>query len=299
MRVEGKMAKILKGAPVVEMLNERMAEDVRSLKEKGIVPTLAIMRVGERPEDLSYEKGATKKAEAVGVAVRHVVLPADITQQALDNEIMKLNGNPEIHGVLMFRPLPEGLDGERARRLLSPAKDIDGCTDGSLAGVFTNSEVGFPPCTAQAALEVLDYYKVPLRGKRAAVVGRSLVVGRCAAMMLMHRDATVSICHTKTEDVASVTSLCDVVITAAGQLHYYGKEYANESQTIIDVGINWDEAKGGISGDVDFETVEPVVKALTPVPGGVGAVTSCVLISHVVEAAKRAMAGAAEAAERE
>lgn len=293
------MAKILKGAPVVEMLNERMTEDVRSLKEKGIVPTLAIMRVGERPEDLSYEKGATKKAEAVGVAVRHVVLPADITQQALDNEIMKLNGNPEIHGVLMFRPLPEGLDGERARRLLSPEKDIDGCTDGSLAGVFTNSEVGFPPCTAQAALEVLDYYKVPLRGKRAAVVGRSLVVGRCVAMMLMHRDATVSICHTKTEDVASVTSRCDVVITAAGQLHYYGKEYANESQTIIDVGINWDEAKGGISGDVDFETVEPVVKALTPVPGGVGAVTSCVLISHVVEAAKRAMAGAAEVAERE
>ena len=284
------MAKILKGAPVVEMLNERMTEDVRSLKEKGIVPTLAIMRVGERPEDLSYEKGATKKAEAVGVAVRHVVLPADITQQALDNEIMKLNGNPEIHGVLMFRPLPEGLDGERARRLLSPEKDIDGCTDGSLAGVFTNSEVGFPPCTAQAALEVLDYYKVPLRGKRAAVVGRSLVVGRCAAMMLMHRDATVSICHTKTEDVASVTSLCDVVITAAGQLHYYGKEYANENQTIIDVGINWDEAKGGISGDVDFGMVEPLVKALTPVPGGVGAVTSCVLISHVVEAAKRAMA---------
>ena len=293
------MAKILKGAPVVEMLNERMTEDVRSLKEKGIVPTLAIMRVGERPEDLSYEKGATKKAEAVGVAVRHVVLPADITQQALDNEIMKLNGNPEIHGVLMFRPLPEGLDGERARRLLSPEKDIDGCTDGSLAGVFTNSEVGFPPCTAQAALEVLDYYKVPLRGKRAAVVGRSLVVGRCAAMMLMHRDATVSICHTKTEDVASVTSLCDVVITAAGQLHYYGKEYANESQTIIDVGINWDEAKGGISGDVDFDEVEPLAAALTPVPGGVGAVTSCVLISHVVEAAKRAMAGAAEAAERE
>lgn len=282
------MAQILKGAPVVEAINKRMTDDVEMLKAKGVNPTLAILRVGERPEDLSYEKGATKKAEAVGVAVRHIVLPADTTQAELEAEIVKLNEDTGVHGILMFRPLPDGLDGERARQLLSPAKDIDGCTDGSLAGVFTNSEVGFPPCTAQAALEVLDFYEVPLRGKRAAVVGRSLVVGRCAAMMLMHRDATVSICHTKTEDVASVTSLCDVVITAAGQLHYYGVNYANENQIIIDVGINWDEAKGGISGDVDFETVEPVVKALTPVPGGVGAVTSCVLISHVVEAAKRA-----------
>lgn len=293
------MAQILKGAPVVESINKRMTDDVEMLKNVGLAPTLGILRVGERPEDLSYEKGATKKAEAVGVAVRHVVLPADVTQEEFDKALRDLNEDKSVHGILMFRPLPDHLDSERARQMLDPAKDIDGCTDGSLAGVFTNSEVGFPPCTAQAALEVLDYYKVPLRGKRAAVVGRSLVVGRCAAMMLMHRDATVSICHTKTEDVASVTSLCDVVITAAGQLHYYGVNYANENQTIIDVGINWDEAKGGISGDVDFETVEPIVKALTPVPGGVGAVTSCVLISHVVEAAKRAMAGAAEAAERE
>ena len=282
------MAQILKGAPVVEAINKRMTDDVEMLKAKGVNPTLAILRVGERPEDLSYEKGATKKAEAVGVAVRHIVLPADTTQAELEAEIVKLNEDTGVHGILMFRPLPDGLDGERARQLLSPAKDIDGCTDGSLAGVFTNSEVGFPPCTAQAALEVLDFYEVPLRGKRAAVVGRSLVVGRCAAMMLMHRDATVSICHTKTADVAAVTSLCDVVITAAGKLHYYDENYANDKQIIIDVGINWDEKKGGISGDVDFETVEPIVKALTPVPGGVGAVTSCVLISHVVEAAKRA-----------
>ncbi|MBO4725058.1 MAG: bifunctional 5,10-methylenetetrahydrofolate dehydrogenase/5,10-methenyltetrahydrofolate cyclohydrolase [Firmicutes bacterium] len=282
------MAQILKGAPVVESMNNKMTADVEALKARGIAPTLGILRVGERPEDLSYEKGATKKAEAVGVAVRHVVLPADVTQEDFDKTLQDLNADESVHGILMFRPLPEHLDSERARQMLSPAKDIDGCTDGSLAGVFTNSEIGFPPCTAEAALKVLEFYKVPLRGKRAAVVGRSLVVGRCAAMMLMHQDATVSICHTKTEDVAAVTSLCDVVVTSAGKLHYYDANYANDRQTIIDVGINWDDAKGKISGDVDFEHVEPIAHALTPVPGGVGAVTSCVLISHVVEAAKRA-----------
>ena len=173
--------------------------------------------------------------------------------------------------------------------MLSPAKDIDGCTDGSLAGVFTNTATGFPPCTAQAAMETLHYYGIELKGKKAAVIGRSLVIGRPVAMMLMHENATVVNCHTRTVDVPSITSKADILIAAAGKLASVGPEYTNPDQVIIDVGINWDEAKGGIAGDVDFDAVEPHVAALTPVPGGVGTVTTSVLVSHVVEAAKRTL----------
>ena len=201
-----------------------------------------------------------------------------------------MNEDESIHGILLFRPLPKHLDNEKARQMLNPAKDIDGCTDLSLAGVFTNTKTGFPPCTAQAAMEILHYYGIPIKGKKAAVIGRSLVVGRPVAMMLMHENATVVNCHTRTVDVPSITREADILITASGQLHSVTKEYTNPNQVVIDVGINWDEAKGGISGDVAFEDVEPNVAAITPVPGGVGSVTTCVLIGHVAEAARRTLA---------
>lgn len=282
------MAEIYKGAPVAEALTEKMIADVEGLKAKGVTPTLAIFRVGERPDDLSYERGAMKRAEKTGVAVRNVVLPEDVSQDDFDAALTALNEDPEVHGILMFRPLPKQLDNERARRMLAPEKDIDGCTDGSLAGVFTNTGTGFPPCTAQAAMEILHHYGVEIKGKKAAVIGRSLVIGRPVAMMLMHENATVVNCHTKTVDVPSITSKADILIAAAGQLRSVGPEYVNPDQVVIDVGINWDAGKNGIAGDVDFDAVEPLVKAITPVPGGVGSVTTCVLISHVIEAAKRA-----------
>ena len=172
--------------------------------------------------------------------------------------------------------------------MLAPEKDVDGCTDGSLAGVFTNTPLGFPPCTAQAAMEILKYYEIPLSGKRAAVIGRSLVVGRPAAMMLMHENATVTVCHTRTADVPAVTREADIVIAASGQSESIGAEFLREGQTVIDVGISWNEAKQKLCGDVRFEEAEPLVEAITPVPGGVGAVTTSVLVSHVVEAAARA-----------
>ena len=283
------MAKILKGAPVTEAMNQKMMEDVAMLREKGVDPTLAIFRVGERPDDLSYERGAMKRCEKIGVTVKNVVLPADVSQEDFDKTLISLNEDPAVHGILMFRPLPSQLDDEKARQMLSPAKDIDGCTDGSLAGVFTNTATGFPPCTAQAAMEILHYYGIELKGKKAAVIGRSLVIGRPVAMMLMHENATVVNCHTRTVDVPSITSKADILIAAAGKLASVGPEYTNPDQVIIDVGINWDEAKGGIAGDVDFDAVEPHVAALTPVPGGVGTVTTSVLVSHVVEAAKRTL----------
>ena len=281
------MAEILKGAPVAAALNEKMTADVEALKGKGIMPTLAILRVGERPDDLSYETGAMKRCAAVGVAVKNVVLPADVCQADFDEALMALNEDDSVHGILMFRPLPAQLDNERARQMLNPAKDVDGCTDGSLAGVFTNTSVGYAPCTAQAAMEILNYYGIDCSGKRAAVIGRSLVVGRPVSMMLMHKNATVVTCHTKTVDMPSITKEADILIVCAGQMESIGAEYIREGQTVIDVGIGWNEEKGKLCGDVKFEEAETLAGAITPVPGGVGAVTTSVLVSHVIEAAKR------------
>ncbi len=282
------MAMLLKGAPAAAALNERSAAAAAALKEKGIIPTLAILRVGARDGDLSYERGAMKRCEQIGAAVKNVVLPADVEADVFFAALESLNRDAGVHGILMLRPLPKHLDGEKARRMLAPEKDVDGCTDGSLAGVFTNTPLGFPPCTAQAAMEILKYYEIPLSGKRAAVIGRSLVVGRPAAMMLMHENATVTVCHTRTADVPAVTREADIVIAASGQMESVGAEFLREGQTVIDVGISWNEAKQKLCGDVRFEEAEPLVEAITPVPGGVGAVTTSVLVSHVVEAAARA-----------
>ena len=281
------MAEILKGAPVAAAITAQMQKDVEGLRAKGVDPTLAILRVGERPDDLAYERGALKRAEKAGVTVEQVVLPEDVSQDDFDRTLAGLNEDAGVHGILMLRPLPAQLDNERARQMLAPEKDIDGCTDGSLAGVFTNTKTGFPPCTAQAAMEMLHYYGYDVKGKKVAVIGRSLVIGRPVAMMLMHENATVVNCHTKTVDVPSITREADIIIAAAGRLRNVTSEFVKAGQVIIDVGVNWDEEKGGIAGDVDFDAVEPLVSAITPVPGGVGTVTSSVLISHVVEAAKR------------
>jgi len=281
------MAQILKGADVVAALNEKMTAEIAELKGKGIVPTLAILRVGERADDISYEKGAMKRCATVGVEVKNVVLPADVDQDTLMAELDKLNKDDAVHGILLFRPLPKHLDQEAVRAALAPEKDIDGITDGSLAGVFTDSGLGFAPCTAQAAMEILDYYGVDCKGKKAVVIGRSLVVGKPAAMMLMKKNATVTVCHTKTVDMPSITRQADIIVVAAGKMETVTGDYFSEGQTVIDVGINWNEEKGKLCGDVKFDEAEPIVAGITPVPGGVGTVTTSVLVSHVVEAAKR------------
>ena len=278
---------ILKGAPVAAAMNETMKADTAALKEKGIVPTLAVLRVGARADDLSYERGAMKRAAAVGIEVRNVVLPEDVDSDTFFRTLEELNEDLSVHGILMFRPLPKHLDGEKARQMLVPSKDVDGCTDGSLAGVFTNTPLGFAPCTAQAAMEILHYYGIPVSGLRAAVIGRSLVIGRPVAMMLMHENATVTVCHTRTKDVPAVTREADLVIAASGQMESVGREYLREGQIVIDVGIGWNEEKQKLCGDVRFEEAEGLVSALTPVPGGVGSVTTAVLCRHVVDAAMK------------
>ncbi len=281
------MARLLKGKDVVDALNESMAKEVESLKSKGITPTLAILRVGERPDDLSYEKGAIKRCQQVGVEVKVVNFDEQVSQEEFFNALTKLNEDINIHGILMFRPLPKHIDQEKARKLLAVEKDVDGCTDLSLAGVFTNSGEGFAPCTAEAAMEILKYYGIELSGKKVAVIGRSLVIGRPVAMMLMHENATVTICHTRTVDVPAITKDADIVVVASGQMESVGADYLKAGQTVIDVGIGWNSEKNKLCGDVRFDEVSDIVDAITPVPGGVGGVTTSILVKHVIEAAKR------------
>ena len=292
------MAKLLLGKEVNEKLNARIIAQCEALKARGIQPTLGIVRCGERPDDLSYERGATKRAETLGVAVETFLLPEDVSKEELLKVIDEINANDKIHGVLMFRPLPKHLkaDQDEICNRLDPRKDVDGMTDGSNAGVFMGKELGFAPCTPAACMEILDHYGIDCTGKKAVVIGRSLVVGKPAAMMLMGKNATVTVCHTRTKDVPSITREADILVSAAGVLGSLTKDYVRPGQIVVDVSINWDpekvNAKGGkgaIAGDAVFDEVEPIVEAITPVPGGVGAVTTSVLIGHVVEAAKRSV----------
>ncbi len=269
------MAKLLLGKEVTDALNANLQNRTAALREKGVVPTLGIIRVGADPSDLSYEKGATKRAELVGVDVKKFELPADATKEDVLKVIDQVNADDTIHGVLMFRPLPKHLKADQNEicNRLDPRKDVDCMTHMSNAGVFEGlNDLGYAPCTPAACMEILDFYGIDCKGKNAVVIGRSLVVGKPAGMMLMGKNATVTVCHTKT----------------------LTKDFVRPGQVVIDVSINWDEnkinakgGKGGIAGDAKFDEVEPIVEAITPVPGGVGSVTTSVLMKHVVEAAEK------------
>ena len=278
------MAKLLLGKEVTAPLYERIIARGNELKEKGILPTLGIIRVGDRPDDLAYERGAVKRCEILGVACERITLPEAVTQDELLEVIGKVNQNSKIHGVLLLRPLPKHLDQTVIENALDPQKDVDGMTDASMAGVFTGRPLGFAPCTPAACLRILDHYGIDPTGKRAVVIGRSRVVGKPVAMMLTEKNATVTICHTKTKDLPAVAREADILVVAAGRAGVIGADYVRPGQVVIDVGIHVNEA-GALCGDVDFEAVAPIVDAITPVPGGVGSVTTAVLVEHVVEAA--------------
>ena len=290
------MAKQLLGKEVNEALVAALQGRTAALKEKGVVPTLGIIRLGENPSDLSYEKGATKRAEDVGVAVKNFVLPETATKEEVLAVIDQVNADDSIHGVLMFRPLPKHLkaDMDEICNRLAPCKDVDSMTHMSNAGVFEGQDLGYAPCTPAACMEILDHYGIDCKGKNAVVIGRSLVVGKPAAMMLMAKNATVTICHTRTVNTAEICRNADIIVSAAGVLNSLTKDFVREGQIVIDVSMNWNpekittKGKGGMSGDCVFDEVEPIVEAITPVPGGVGAVTTTVLMKHVVEAAEKA-----------
>ena len=292
------MAKRLLGKEVNEAIVANLLERTNALREKGVVPTLGIVRVGANPSDLSYEKGATTKGEQVGVDIKKFELPEDATKEEVLAMIDQVNADDSIHGVLMFRPLPKHLKNDQNEicNRLDPKKDVDCMTHLSNAGVFEDrKDLGYAPCTPAACMEILDHYGIDCKGKKAVVIGRSLVVGKPAAMMLMSKNATVTICHTKTVDTAAVCREADIIISAAGVLKSLTKDYVRPGQVVIDVSMNWDaekvttRGKGGMSGDAIFDEVEPIVDAITPVPGGVGAVTTSVLMKHVVEAAEKTL----------
>ena len=289
------MAKQLLGKEVNEALVAALQGRTAALKEKGVTPTLGIIRLGENPSDLSYEKGATKRAEEVGVAIKNYILPEETTKEELLKVIDGINADDSVHGVLMFRPLPKHLkaDQDEICNRLDPKKDVDSMTHMSNAGVFEGQDLGYAPCTPAACMEILDHYGIDCKGKNAVVIGRSLVVGKPAAMMLMGKNATVTVCHTKTVNTAEICKKADIIVTAAGVLGSLTKDFVSEGQIVIDVSMNWNpekitsKGKGGMSGDCVFDEVEPIVGAITPVPGGVGAVTTTVLMKHVVEAAEK------------
>ena len=283
------MGRLLVGKDVSARIAARAREGVAELAVRGVVPTLAILRIGERPDDLAYERTAVKRAEALGISVRQVVLPADVGTDEVLKAVHAVNGDPTIHGCLMFRPMPAGVDERAVCAALAPEKDVDAAGEAPLSGVFTESGVGFAPCTAQACIEMLDHYEVPLDGADAVVVGRSLVIGRPVAALILSRNATVTVCHSHTRDLPTKMRAADVVVCATGRAKAYGAACFAPGQVVIDVGMNVDEA-GALCGDVDFAAVEPIVDAITPVPRGVGGVTTQVLLDHVVQAALKATA---------
>lgn len=280
------MATLLKGFPAAKALTQQLLPRVAALNEKGITPTLAILRVGEKEDDISYEKGAAKRCGQVGITVKSVHLPQTVDQTAVLEAVYSLNQDPTVHGVLILRPLPRHIDDRTICEALAPEKDVDGITSLSMAGVFTGSGEGYPPCTPQGCMELLDYYNINVTGQKAVVLGRSLVVGKPAAMMLLQKNATVTICHTKTQNLPAICREADILIAAAGQPKMITKDYLHPNQILLDVGIHFLE-DGSMCGDIDFDAAEPIAKAITPVPGGAGAVTTAVLAKHVVEAAEK------------
>ncbi len=283
------MAVLLKGKPVVDAMAGDITARVENLKAQGIVPTLAIVRVGQRPDDLSYERTAIKRAESLGIEIKSCVLDEEVTQDEMRAALQGINADADVHGCLMFRPLPRHLNEAELCNTLSLEKDVDGISQASLASVFMDSDEGFPPCTAAACIKALEHYDAPITGARVAVIGRSLVIGKPVAMMLLRRNATVTLCHSRTENLADVCRSADIVICATGRARAYGADYFREGQVVIDVGINFDE-EGNMCGDVNFAEVEPLVAAITPVPGGLGTVTTSTTMLHTVLAAEASRA---------
>ena len=282
------MAVLMKGSEVVNAMKERMLKDVEELNNKGITPGLAIIRVGARPDDLSYERGAIKRCEGLGIKCRVFEYPETINQQTLIDKIKKVNDDNTVHGILLFRPLPKHMDESAIKYVISHEKDADCLNPVNVAKVFEGDETGFAPCTPEAVVEMLDHFGINVSGKKVTIIGRSLVVGKPLSMLLLKKHATVTICHTRTKNLEETCREAEILIAAAGKAKMVTGAFVSEGQVVVDVGINMDE-NGSLCGDVDFEKVEPLVASITPVPGGVGTVTTSVLAKHVIRSAKRGL----------
>lgn len=274
----------LRGMPVVKAMKEQLSQAVETLKQTGVLPKLAVVRVGARGDDLSYERGIFKRFENVGASVEVTALPEDVSQEALEAAVTALDRDESIHGILLFRPLPRHLSEASVKQCVSLEKDVDCMRDENLARVFLG-ECPYPPCTPQAVMELLHHYGVDLSGKSVTIVGRSLVVGKPLSMLMLKENATVTICHTRTKDLKTECLRADIVVACAGAANLLNRTFFHNGQVIVDVGIH--STNEGLCGDVCLSECDGLDICATPVPGGVGTVTTSVLLKHVVAQAKR------------
>ena len=274
------------GKDTAAEIKEELDKEIGELKARGVMPHLQIIRVGDRPEDRAYEKGAGKRFEKLGMELGVTELPEDVSEGEFEKALAEANDDPLVHGILIFRPLPKNLDEEKISEMIAPGKDVDCFGPVNTAKVMTGDEGGFAPCTAEAAIEIGERNGIDFDGKKVAVIGRSMVVGRPLAMMLIRKNATVTVCHSYTKDLAGSCRDADVVISAAGSAGLIKADMVREGVCVIDVGINVTE-DGKLTGDVDFDPVAAKAEKITPVPGGVGGVTTSILARHVVRAAER------------
>ncbi len=272
----------LRGKKVSDGIKEYVSKELETLS---FVPKLAIVRVGENPDDMSYERGATKKLKSFGLDVASYVFPQDISDEAFKKAFKDINEDDEVTGILLLRPLPHTINEKDIENMIDPKKDLDGISPINIAKVFAGDTTGFSPCTAEAVIEVLKAYDIELTGKRVTVVGRSMVVGKPVSMLLLKENATVTMTHTRTVDLKKTCSDAEIVIAAAGRAKMLNSDYCGQDAVMIDVGINVDE-NGKLCGDVDYATLDGKASAATPVPGGVGTVTTAVLAKHLIQAAK-------------
>lgn len=278
----------LRGAGVSAKLREEVQKTAKTLRQ---TPKLAIVRVGDNPADISYETGALKKTRSFGLEAESFVFPADIAHESFKEEFLRINADPSLHGILLMRPLPKQIRRQEIEYLMDPNKDLDGISPVNIAKVFCGDKTGFAPCTAEAVIACLKAEGIVTEGKRAVVVGRSMVVGRPLAMLLLKENATVTICHTRTANLAGVCREAEILAVCAGQAKMIDRSFVKDGAVVLDVGINVGE-DGRLCGDVDFEDIADTAACATPVPGGIGAVTTAVLADHLVRAAALQEAGA-------
>lgn len=279
------MSVLMNGVDVAKAMKEELIQEVSRLKEQGVSPCLTIIRVGAREDDLSYERGAKKRMEMTGIECRVLELPEDISQKELEETFSRVNDDASVHGILLFRPLPEHLDEEPLKEMIHPYKDVDGMSPVNIAKVFSGDETGHAPCTAEAVMEIAEHYGIELTGKKVTIIGRSMVVGRPLSMMMLKKNATVTICHTRTKELAKTCQNAEILVAAAGKAGIVKADMVGDGAVVFDVGIHVDE-NGKLCGDVDFDSVESKSSYITPVPRGVGSVTSSVLAKHVIKGAK-------------
>ncbi len=272
----------LKGAGV----SAKIKDQVRAALDgyEGPVPTLAVVRVGEKPDDLSYERGAIKKMEAFGLRARSFTFPQDISDADFKTAFAAINRDEEITGILLLLPLPQQIRQKEIEAMIDPKKDLDGISPANLFRVFAGDADGFAPCTAEAVVEMLKANGISITGKRVTIVGRSMVVGKPLSMLMLRENATVTVCHTRTADLPGTCREAEILVAAAGRAEMIDDTFVGDGAVVIDVGINVN-AEGKLCGDVDFEKIRKKAAMATPVPGGVGAVTTAVLARHLVRAA--------------